>query len=54
MFAPAKALDRLRWKLFHRPAKPPLRVTEDGGVEPTGPLAAGLVRLGPLLRRLLG
>ena len=30
-FAPAKALDKLRWKLFHRPAKPPLRVTADGG-----------------------
>ena len=29
---PRKALDRLRWRLFRRPAKPPLRVTEDGGV----------------------
>src|SRR3954468_4568375 len=38
MFAPARALDRLRWTLFHRPAKPPLRVTEDGGVEPAGPV----------------
>ena len=54
MFAPAKALDKLRWKLFHRPAKPPLRVTESGELEPTGPLAAGLVRLGPLLRRRRG
>jgi uncharacterized protein with NAD-binding domain and iron-sulfur cluster len=44
-FAPAKALDRIRWKLFKRPPKPPLRVTEDGGVETTGPLAAGLMRL---------
>jgi uncharacterized protein with NAD-binding domain and iron-sulfur cluster len=51
-FAPARALDRIRWKLFKRPAKPPLRVTADGGLEPTGPLAAGLVRLGPLVRRL--
>jgi uncharacterized protein with NAD-binding domain and iron-sulfur cluster len=53
-FAPARALDRIRWKLFKRPAKPPLRVTADGGLEPTGPLAARLVRLGPLVRRLSG
>jgi uncharacterized protein with NAD-binding domain and iron-sulfur cluster len=53
-FAPARALDRIRWKLFKRPAKPPLRVTEAGGLEATGPLAAGLVRAGPLVRRLLG
>ena len=53
-FAPARALDRVRWKLFHRPAKPLLRVTADGGLEPTGPVAAGLVRLGPLVRRLFG
>ena len=53
-FAPAKALDKLRWKLFHRPAKPPLRVTPEGAVETTGPVAAGLVRLGPLFRRVLG
>ncbi len=54
VFGPARALDRIRWKLFKRPAKPPLRVTADGGLEPTGPLAAGLVRLGPLVRRLSG
>lgn len=53
-FAPARALDRIRWKLFKRPAKPPLRVTAEGGLETTGPLAAGLVRLGPLVRRLSG
>jgi uncharacterized protein with NAD-binding domain and iron-sulfur cluster len=53
-FAPARALDRLRWKLFKRAAKPPLRVTEDGGLQATGPLAAGLVRAGPLVRRLFG
>ena len=53
-FAPARALDRIRWKLFKRPAKPPLRVKSDGGLEATGPLAAGLVRMGPLVRRLFG
>ena len=26
-FAAARALDRVRWKLFHRPAKPPLELT---------------------------
>jgi uncharacterized protein with NAD-binding domain and iron-sulfur cluster len=36
LFGPARALDRLRWKLGHRPAKPPLRVTADGGLEPVG------------------
>ncbi|MGZ8635231.1 MAG: FAD-dependent oxidoreductase, partial [Solirubrobacteraceae bacterium] len=36
IFGPARALDRLRWKLGHRPAKPPLRVTADGGLEPVG------------------
>jgi uncharacterized protein with NAD-binding domain and iron-sulfur cluster len=53
-FGPAKALDKLRWKLFHRPAKPPLRVTAEGEVETTGPVAAGLLRLGPLVSRLRG
>src|SRR3954447_26481394 len=53
-FAPARAVDRLRWKLFHRPAKPPVRVTPEGRIEATGPLAAGLLRAGPLLRRLSG
>jgi hypothetical protein len=51
-FAPAQALDRIRWKLFHRPPKPPLRVTAEGRVEATGPLGAGLVRAGSLVRRL--
>jgi uncharacterized protein with NAD-binding domain and iron-sulfur cluster len=54
LFAPAKALDKLRWKLFKRPPKSPLRVTADGRVEATGPVAAGLLRLGPLVRRLRG
>jgi uncharacterized protein with NAD-binding domain and iron-sulfur cluster len=54
VFAFAKLIDKLRWKLFHRPAKSPLRMTEAGELEPTGPVAAGLVRLGPPLRRLRG
>jgi hypothetical protein len=35
IFAPARALDRVRW-LLRRPAKPPVRVTPDGAVEPVG------------------
>ncbi len=36
VFAPARALDRLRWRLFHRPAKAPVRVTAGGDLEPVG------------------
>jgi uncharacterized protein with NAD-binding domain and iron-sulfur cluster len=36
IFGPARTLDRLRWRLGHRPAKPPLRVSADGGLEPVG------------------
>jgi hypothetical protein len=36
LFGPARLLDRVRWKLGHRPVKPPLRVTADGGLEPVG------------------
>jgi uncharacterized protein with NAD-binding domain and iron-sulfur cluster len=53
-FAPARAVDRLRWKLFHRPAKPPLRVTPEGRIEAAGPVAAGLLRVGRLLGRRSG
>jgi len=53
-FAPARAVDRLRWKLFHRPAKPPLRVTPEGRIEAAGPVAAGLLRAGRLLARRSG
>ena len=50
-FAAARALDRVRWKLFHRPAKPPLELSEEGELQPTGILARGLLRLPTLLRR---
>jgi uncharacterized protein with NAD-binding domain and iron-sulfur cluster len=36
IFGPARAFDRLRWFLGRRPAKPPLQVTADGGIEPVG------------------
>jgi uncharacterized protein with NAD-binding domain and iron-sulfur cluster len=50
-FAAARALDRVRWKLFHRPAKPPLEVSAAGELRPTGILARALLRAPTLLRR---
>jgi uncharacterized protein with NAD-binding domain and iron-sulfur cluster len=43
IFGPARELDRLRWKL-RRPAKPPLRVTASGGLEPVGAVGKLLSR----------
>jgi uncharacterized protein with NAD-binding domain and iron-sulfur cluster len=49
VLAPARALDRLRWWLFRRPARSPLQVAEDGALAPRGisgraTLAAGRLR----------
>ncbi|HKG64058.1 MAG TPA: FAD-dependent oxidoreductase [Solirubrobacteraceae bacterium] len=52
VFAAARALDKARWKLFHRPPKPPLELTADGELRPTGVVARGLLGVGGLLRRL--
>ena len=49
---PARTLDELRWRLFHRPAKPRLQVTGDGGLEPAGLVSRALLGLGSLTRRL--
>jgi uncharacterized protein with NAD-binding domain and iron-sulfur cluster len=46
IFAPARAIDRLRWKLFRRPPKPPLRVTADGELEPVGLVGRLVTRRG--------
>ena len=43
VLAPFRALDRVRWALGRRPATPPVRVTETGGLEATGPLARGML-----------
>ncbi len=51
IFVPARALDRVRWRLFRRPVKPPLRVGADGQIEPSGPVAGGLMRLAARRRR---
>ena len=49
---PARKLDELRWRLFHRPAKPRLRVAGDGGLEPSGLLSRAVLGVGSLTRRL--
>jgi uncharacterized protein with NAD-binding domain and iron-sulfur cluster len=50
VLAPARALDALRWKLFHRPARAPLRVASGGGVEPRNLLSRALLAAGRLRR----
>ena len=54
VFAAARALDKVRWKLFHRPPRPPYELTADGELKPTGPVARGLLGVTGLLRRLGG
>jgi uncharacterized protein with NAD-binding domain and iron-sulfur cluster len=51
VLGPARALDALRWRLFHRPARTPLRVSGDGGLEPRNLLARAELALGALRRR---
>src|SRR5829696_2417215 len=51
VFAAARVLDTVRWKLFHRPAKPPLELTDAGELRPTGFLARGLLGGSRLLPR---
>ena len=41
----ARRLDRLRWKLFRRPARPPLRVHRDGTLKPRGVLGRVVIAL---------
>jgi uncharacterized protein with NAD-binding domain and iron-sulfur cluster len=52
VFAAARALDKLRWKLFQRPPRPALELTADGELRPTGVVARGLLGVGGLLGRL--
>jgi hypothetical protein len=42
LFAPARKLDKLKWRLFKRPATSPLRVRADGTVVPRGALGRAL------------
>lgn len=48
---PARRLDQLRWRLFRRPAKPRLRVAEDGDLEPAGLASRAVLAAGRLTRR---
>jgi hypothetical protein len=45
VLAPARALDKLRWKL-RRPPKSPVRVTESGKVAGTGVVGRALTLVG--------
>jgi uncharacterized protein with NAD-binding domain and iron-sulfur cluster len=47
---PARALDRIRWKL-HRPPKPPVRVVAAGDLEPAGVLSRVALAAGRITRR---
>jgi uncharacterized protein with NAD-binding domain and iron-sulfur cluster len=52
VLAPARALDALRWRLFRRPARAPLKVTEDGGLGPRNLLGRATLAAGAVTRRL--
>ena len=45
LLAPFRTLDRARWRLGRRPARAPVRVSDSGELEPTGPVARGLLAL---------
>ncbi len=48
VFAPFRALDRVRWQLGRPPAAPPVQMSQSGDPEPTGLLARGLLKLAGL------
>ena len=43
IFAPARLVDRLRWRLGRRAARPPVRVTDAGDVAPRGVLGRAMM-----------
>jgi uncharacterized protein with NAD-binding domain and iron-sulfur cluster len=51
VMAPFRALDRVRWRLRRPPARPPLRLTASGAVEPSGPVARALLGIARRLPR---
>ncbi len=54
---PARELDRVRWRLFRRPAKPPMQVADRGNLEPSGLLSRAALAAGSVtgaIRRRLG
>jgi len=52
VLGPARAIDRVKWRLFRRPARAPLKVGEGGALEPRGPVARAELALAALRRRL--
>src|SRR4051794_8902731 len=51
VLGPARALDRLRWRLLRRPARSPFAVTADGGVGARNLRSRALLAAGRLRRR---
>jgi uncharacterized protein with NAD-binding domain and iron-sulfur cluster len=51
VLAPFRTLDRVRWRLGRGPAPPPLRVTEEGEIEASGPIARALLAVARRLPR---
>jgi uncharacterized protein with NAD-binding domain and iron-sulfur cluster len=47
---PARRVDELRWRLFHRPAKPRLKVADGGDLVPASLISRGLLALGRIRR----
>jgi uncharacterized protein with NAD-binding domain and iron-sulfur cluster len=47
---PARKLDEVRWRLFHRSAKPTLRVGEAGDLEPAGLFSRAVLSVGRFMR----
>jgi uncharacterized protein with NAD-binding domain and iron-sulfur cluster len=47
----ARTLDRVRWRLFRRPARSPLRMRDDGVIEPRSRVAAAVLRAGRIRAR---
>ncbi|MEA2291062.1 MAG: hypothetical protein QOF17_82 [Solirubrobacteraceae bacterium] len=54
VLAPLRALDRVRWRLFHRAARTPLRVGPGGALEASGPVARAALAAGRVRRRRAG
>jgi Flavin containing amine oxidoreductase len=51
VLGPARTLDRLRWMLFRRPPRAPLKVADRGDLAPSGLLARGALAVGAVRRR---
>ncbi|WP_326546922.1 FAD-dependent oxidoreductase [Mycolicibacterium sp. ND9-15] len=48
LFKGARLADRVLWRLGRQPARPPVAVNAEGGLEPAGPLSRGLAGLARL------